>query len=86
MLLRNQGQNIDLLYNTRETKYKSLETFIENMEKGLFKPENVKLVRSNLSTDEKKALKVIKSWDDKLVRVQVKGSIFVILENKVYEE
>ena len=86
MLLRNQGQNIDLLYNTRETKYKSLETFIENMEKGLFKPENIKLAGSNLSTDEKKALKVIKSWDDKLVRVQVKGSIFVILENKVYEE
>lgn len=86
MLLRNQGQNIDLLYNTRETKYKSLETFIENMEKGLFKPENIKLARSNHSTDEKKALKVIKSWDDKLVRVQVKGSIFVILENKVYEE
>lgn len=86
MLLRNQGQNIDLLYNTRETKYKSLETFIENMEKGLFKSENIKLARSNLSTDEKKALKVIKSWDDKLVRVQVKGSIFVILENKVYEE
>ena len=86
MLLRNQSQNIDLLYNTKETKYKSLETFIENMEKGLFKPENIKLARSNLSTDEKKALKVIKSWDDKLVRVQVKGSIFVILENKVYEE
>lgn len=86
MLLRNQGQNIDLLYNTRETKYKSLETFIENMEKGLFKPENIKLARSNLSTDEKKPLKVIKSWDDKLVRAQVKGSIFVILENKVYEE
>ena len=56
------------------------------MEKGLFKPENIKLARSNLSTDEKKALKVIKLWDDKLVRVQVKGSIFVILENKVYEE
>ena len=46
----------------------------------------IKRARSNLSTDEKKALKVIKSWDDKLVRVQVKGSIFVILENKVYEE
>ena len=86
MLLRNQSQNIDLLYNRKETKYKSLETFIENMEKGLFKPENIKLARSNLSTDEKKALKVIKLWDDKLVRVQVKGSIFVILENKVYEE
>lgn len=56
------------------------------MEKGLFKPENIKLARSNLSTDEKNALKVIKSCGDKVVRVQVRGSIFVILENKVYEE
>ena len=31
-------------------------------------------------------LKEIKSWDDKVVRVQDKGSRFVILENEVYEE
>ena len=30
--------NIAPLYCTRETKYKSLETFIENMEKELFNP------------------------------------------------
>ena len=78
--------NIAPLYRTRETKYKSLETFIENMEKELFNPKNVKIARSNLSKDEKKALKEIKSWDDKVGRVQDKGSRFVILENKVYEE
>ena len=74
------------LYRTRETKYKSLETFIENTEKELFNPKNVKIARSNLSKDEKKALKEIKSWDDKVVRVQDKGSRFAILENEVYEE
>ena len=42
------------LYRTKETKYKSLETFIENMEKDLFDPGNVKITRSRLSKDEKK--------------------------------
>ena len=74
------------LYRTRETKYKSLETFIENMEKELFNPKNVIIARSTLSKDEKKALKKIKSWDDKLVRVQDKGSRFFILENEVDKE
>ena len=78
--------NIAPLYRTRETKYKSLETFIENMEKELFNPKNVKTARSNLSKDEKKALKQIKLWDDKVVRVQDKGYRFAILENEVYEE
>ena len=74
--------NIAPLYRTRETKHKSLETFIENKE--LLNPKNVKIARCNLSKDEKKALKEIKSWDDEVVRVQ--GSRFVILENEVYEE
>ena len=49
--------NIAPLYRRRETKCKSLETFLENMEKELSNPENVKIERSNLSKDEKKALK-----------------------------
>ena len=39
------------------------------MEKELFNPENVKIVTSNRSKDETKALKEIKSWDNKVVRV-----------------
>ena len=46
----------------------------------------MKLARSNLSKNEKKALKDDESWDDKVVRVQDKGSRFVILENEVSEE
>ena len=56
------------------------------MEKELFNPKNVKIARSNFNKDEKKALKEIKSWKDKVVRVQDKGSTFVILENEVQEE
>ena len=77
--------NVASLYRTRETKYKSLETFIENMEKELFNLKNIKIARSNLSKDEKKALKEIKSWNDKVIRVQNKGFRFFILENIVYE-
>ena len=56
------------------------------MEKELFNPKNVKIARSNFNKDEKKALKEIKPWKDKVVRVQDKGSTFVILENEVQEE
>ena len=56
------------------------------MEKDLFDPGNVKIAGSNLSKYEKKDLKEIKSWDDRVVRVQDKGSRLVILENKTYEE
>ena len=52
----------------------------------IFDPGNAKIARSNLSKDEKKALKEIKSWDDRVVRVQDKGSRIVILENETYEE
>ena len=78
--------NIAPLCHTRETKYKSLETFIKNMEKELFNPENVKIVRSNPSKDEKKALKEIKSWDNNVIKIQDKRLQFAILEDEVYEE
>ena len=78
--------NIAQLYRTREVNYKSLETFIGNMEKELVNPENVKIAGSNLSKDERKGSKEIKSWSDKVARVQEKGSTFFILENEVYEE
>ena len=78
--------NVVPLYRTKETKYKSLETFTENMEKELFNPKNVKIARSNLRKNEKKALKEIKSWGEKVVSIQDKGSRFVILENEVYEK
>ena len=31
-------------------------------------------------------MKEIKSWDDRVVRVQDKGCRFIILENETYEE
>ena len=57
--------------------------FIEKIEKDLFNPDNVKKVRHNLSKDEKDALKDVKNWDKSAVRVQDKGSHFVVLDNEV---
>ena len=78
--------NIAPLYRTRETNYQSLEIFTKNMEKELFNLKNVTIARSNLTKDEKKSSKEMKSWDDKVVTVRNKGSRFVILENEVYKE
>ena len=58
--------------------------FIEKIEKDLFNPDNVKKVRHNLSKDEKDVLKSVKNWDKSAVRVQDKGSHFVVLDNEVY--
>ena len=73
------------LYRSRERRCKSLELFIEAMENDLFNPSNIRKPRNNLNKNEKLALKEIKSWDDKVICVQDKGSRFVVLLNKDYE-
>ena len=57
------------LYHSKETNCKSLELFIEAMENDLFNPSNIRKPRNNLNKNEKLALKEIKSWDDKVIRV-----------------
>ena len=39
------------------------------------------MTRPNISKREQNALKEIKSWNDETIKVQDKGSRFVILEN-----
>ena len=73
------------LYRTKEAKCKSLELFIETMENDLFNSSYIREPRNNLNKSEKLALKQIKSWDDKVIRVQDKGSRFVVLSNDDYE-
>ena len=60
-LLKKLQSNIALLYCTKKIKYKSLERFIENKEKEMFNLENAKIARGNLSKDEKKSSKEVKS-------------------------
>ena len=74
------------LYCSKETKCKILKLFIEAMENGLFNSSYIRKARNNLNKNEKLALKEIKSWDDKVIRVQDKGSRFVILSNNDYSK
>ena len=55
------------------------------MENDLFNPNNIRNSENNLNNNEKIALKEIKSWDYKVIRVQDKGSRFVVLSNNNYE-
>ena len=49
------------MYRSKETYNKSLEMFIEKVEKELFDPENVKNVRQNVTRDERNALQKLKN-------------------------
>ena len=81
-----QEKRYGLLYNSKPTNNRSLELFIDNIEKDLFNPTSLVLTRSKISKREQNTLKVIKSWKDQIIRVQAKGSRFVILENRYYEQ
>ena len=69
------------LYGAKEINIKSLELFIENIEKDIFDTAAVKNVRPNISKEEKEELKEIRSWNNQTVRVQDKDSRIVILDN-----
>ena len=60
--------------------------FIENLEKDLINPENVKNFWRNITREEQVALEEIRDWDEQTIRIQNKGSRFVVLDNSGYEE
>ena len=64
----------------------NLELFIENLEKDLINPKNVKKFQHNITREEQVALKEIRNRDEQTIRIQDKGSRFVILGNSDYEE
>ena len=72
------------LYKSKQSNNSSLELFIDTIEKEIFNPKNIRKTRNNLKKDEKAALKEIKSWEDKVIRVQDKGSCFVVLYTSDY--
>ena len=74
------------LYKSKQSNNSSLELFIDTIEKEIFNPKNIRKTRNNLNKDEKAALKEIKSWEDKVIRVQDKGSRFVVLNTSDYVE
>ena len=59
---------------------------IKSIEKELFIPNNFRKIQNNLNKEEKLALKEMKSWDEKVIRVQDKGLRFVVLDTNSYIE
>ena len=74
------------LYLSKPNTNNSLELFIDNIEKELFNPNNIRKTQNNLKKEDKLALNEMKSWDDKVIQVQDKGSRFVILNTNNYVE
>ena len=74
-----------ILFCSKETKCRSLELFIEVIEKDLLNSNNIRKPRNNLNKNEKLTLKEIKPWEDREIRVQGKGSRFLVLSNNDYD-
>ena len=74
------------LCRSKPSNNNSLELFIDNIEKELFNPSNIRKTRNNLNKKEKLALNEMKSWEDKVIRVQDKSWRFVVLNTDNYTE
>ena len=74
------------LYRSKPSTNNSVELSIKSIEKELFNSDNIRKTRNNLNKKEKLAFKEIKSRDDKVIRVQDKGSRFVVLDTNSYIE
>ena len=74
----------DVMYRSNPTINKNLQLFLENWEKDLLNPKNVKRYWQNITREEQTALKEIRNWNEQAVRIQDKGSRFVILDSSDY--
>ena len=72
------------LYRSKPSKNNSLELFMNNIEKELFNPSNIIKTRNNLKNEEKLALDEMKSWKEKVIRVQDQVSGLVVLNTDNY--
>ena len=59
--------------------------FLANVRRDLINPENIRQASDNLSQKEQAALKELKN-SNVVIRIQDKGSRFVLIDEKDYEE
>ena len=60
--------------------------FIEMLETDIFRSDNYQRISNNLSAEERTSLQELHSLNDHTIRVQDKGSRFVLLANEQYCE
>ena len=73
-------------YWKEKTNINSLETFIELVEDDIFKPHNYKIIKNNISNQERITLKDIQKDTSNTFRIQDKRSRFVVLDSNRYIE
>ena len=84
-LAKTTKSKISVMDKSKPTLNKNLELFIENLERDLINPKNVKKFRHNITREEEVPLKEIRNWDKQAIRVPDKGSRFLILDSSDYE-
>ena len=71
-------------WNPPKSKHPELELFLSEVKKGIFNPANINHPRDNLTKKERLALKELKSDSERIIRIQDKGSRFVLISRKDY--
>ena len=66
------------------SKFPEVELFLKSIKKELFDPKNVSIAHDNLSVSERKAFFRLKNLDEQVIKIQDKGSKFVILDKTEY--
>ena len=73
-------------YRKEKTIINSFETVMEFVENDIFKTSNYRRIKSNISNQERNALKDIQKDTSKICHIQDKGSRFVALNSDDYNE
>ena len=63
-----------------------VELFLEKVRNDILDPNNIKKPKDNLSKEETEALKSLRRDDQNVIRIQDKGSRFVVLDKNDYVE
>jgi len=62
-----------------------LELFLDSVRTELFDPGNVRFIHDNLSVGERQALATLKQVDNVTIKIQDKGSKFVVIDKSDYD-
>ena len=81
-----KAKSPNINFTREKTNVDIFETFIELVEKDLSQPCNYNKAKSNITKEERNALKNIQHDELRSYRVQDKGSRFVVLDNEDYIE
>ncbi|XP_068741769.1 uncharacterized protein [Montipora capricornis] len=68
------------------SKFPEVELFLESVKNDLFNPSNFSIVPDNLTAGERRALSKLKTLDQQVIKIQDKGSKFVILDQTEYSD